>query len=135
MGFAYFPEGAHLENNELEPAVTEGSSDCASTSSCPAPMYFIDDEYLGAYSNIPEIKNVTTGEVDFGLDKYEPVFFYPLNQWAENLPYSIKLRFDDDSYELDLFYFCHVRNVFVRIIILCSPLTFSLLWTCSFATF
>jgi len=108
LGFAYFPDGDHVGMKELEPAVTEGTSDCAASVTCPAPMYFRGDTYLGSYSNIPEVKNNTEDEYDFGLDKYEPVFAYPLTEWAGHKPFSVKLRFDDDTYGLDLFYFCHV---------------------------
>jgi hypothetical protein len=71
-------------------------------------MYFKGTNYLGSYSNIPLVMNVTSDQSDFGLDKYEPVFAYPLTEWAGSKPYSVKLRFDDETYGLDLFYFCHV---------------------------
>ena len=115
MGFAYYPDGDHVGKKELEPYETAGTSDCGATATCPAPMYFHGDKYLGKYSNIPEIKNVTTGELDFGLDKYEPTFPYPLTEWAEK-PYSVKLRFDDETYDLDVFYFCHVRAFFRSVV-------------------
>ena len=43
-------------------------------------MYYSSDNYLGEYSNNPSLKTVTPSE-DFGLDAYEPQFFYPLLQW------------------------------------------------------
>lgn len=108
MGFAYGPDGAHAGLSELEPSVSDGSSGCESDSTCPAPMYFSGDAYLGSYSNIPDVKDVTTGEDDTGLDAYESVFFYPITEWAASPAFSIQLRFDDETFEKDLFYFCHV---------------------------
>lgn len=111
LGFAYFPDGAHDGLPELEPTVTESTtSDCATTATCPAPMYFIRDEYQGTYCNIPELCDVTEGETDFGLDVYEPLFVHPLAEWMAIKPFKIMLRYDDDSYDKDLFYFCHVSQ-------------------------
>jgi hypothetical protein len=42
LGFAYFPDGAHDDKEELEPTVdpTPGDdSDCAASESCQSPMY------------------------------------------------------------------------------------------------
>ena len=50
---------------------------------CPAPMYFLGDKYLGTYSNDMSLASVTTNEDNFGLDDYEPLFFYPLPEWSE----------------------------------------------------
>ena len=33
----------------------------------------------------------------------------PLPQWVEYGEFSIQLRFHDESYTNDIFYFCHVR--------------------------
>lgn len=113
LGFAYFPDGAHASKPELEPTVSNApNGDCASTMTCPAPMYYVGDDYLGKYSNLPEV-GVTENESDFGLGKYEPHFIYPLEEWASFNKYggfNVKLRFDDFNYEKDLFYFCHVRR-------------------------
>ena len=110
LGFSYVPDGAHADAPELEPAVSASdTAACIADATCPAPMYMKDDQYLGVYSNIPEIAPVTTGEEDFGLDVYEPEFFYPLGDWAGAGTYSIKLRFDDTTVTQDIFYFCHVR--------------------------
>jgi hypothetical protein len=110
LGFAYFPDGAHDDKAELEPGVVPGgatSGGCADTLTCPAPMYFMDDEYVGVYSNNPNVKNVTTNEGDFGLDNYEPLFFRNLVDWTDFGTFKVMLRFDQD-YDQDLFYFCHV---------------------------
>lgn len=110
LGFAYFPHGAHEEQDELEPGISQTGSDCASSLSCPAPMYFLDGNYLGKYSNIPDVLVSTTGEDDFGLDHYEPLFFHPVTEWTEQGTFSVKLRFDDTDYTKDLFYFCHIHK-------------------------
>jgi hypothetical protein len=120
LGFAYFADGAHDEKDELEPGIVPpgSSSTCGEDNSCPAPMYFIDGEYQGKYSNLPvdEAANQTVeisrqGELaddDFGLDSYEPKFFYPLGDWLEFGTFEILVRFDVADFEADFFYFCHV---------------------------
>jgi hypothetical protein len=108
LGFAYFADGAHLDMNELEPTVSEGTSSCAETATCPAPMYFMGNSYLGTYSNSQEVADITKGETDFGLDIYEPTFAHPLADWAGQQPFQVKVNFDDKTYVQDLFYFCHV---------------------------
>ena len=77
---AYFPDGAHADADELEPGIAPpgSSSTCADSMTCPAPMYYIEKEYKGTYSNNADLQDVTTGEDNFGLDDYEPLFFYPL---------------------------------------------------------
>jgi len=112
MGFAYYPDGAHADQPELEPTVTETrGNDCTSNATCPAPMYYKNGAYLGSYSNIDDVAtNITTGEDDFGLDAYEPLFFYPIAEWVSLGPFNVKLRFTDENYDKDIFYFCHVSN-------------------------
>mmetsp|Transcript_20408 Transcript_20408/g.29517 ORF Transcript_20408/g.29517 Transcript_20408/m.29517 type:complete len:217 (+) Transcript_20408:98-748(+) len=112
LGFAYFADGAHDDVDELEPVVQPPgtSNGCAETASCPAPMYFLNDQYLGSFSNDPTVTAVTTGEEDFGLDAYEPLFFYPLGQWVELGKFTVSLRFTDEDYTEDIFYFCHVSG-------------------------
>mmetsp|Transcript_43826 Transcript_43826/g.65022 ORF Transcript_43826/g.65022 Transcript_43826/m.65022 type:complete len:287 (-) Transcript_43826:74-934(-) len=73
-------------------------------------MYFLDDVYLGKYSNIPGIKAATTEEEDFGLDAYEPRFMQPLHIWKAEGEFSVKLRFDTADYTKDLFYFCQIHE-------------------------
>lgn len=110
LGFAYSPYGDEDLKVEVEPGISKGVQDCIEDLSCPAPMFFLNDEYLGRYSNIPEVKNVTTGEEDFGLGVYEPLFFRPANEWAGMGTFSVKLRFDDETLKSDLFYFCHIHE-------------------------
>jgi hypothetical protein len=119
IGFAYEPDGAHDDKPELEPGIfpsdTSGTG-CTMNATCPAPMYFVDGNYVGTYSNIAEIKNVTTDDENFGLDDYEPLFFRNPVDWTDFGTFSVMLRFDQ-SYEQDIFYFCHVsspkRNIHV----------------------
>lgn len=114
LGFAYYPDGAHDDADELEPGVSPGGKDgesgCASSLTCPAPMYFIGHNYLGSYSNIEDVAAVTVGEDDFGLDTYEKLFFHPVPEWASIPKFNVKLRFDDYTYDKDLFYFCHIHQ-------------------------
>ena len=113
LGLAYFADGAHDDVDELEPGIAPPGSDsaCADFMSCSAPMYFQAGEYLGTYSNDAMFANVTEGEDDFGLDHYEPQFFYPLPEWTSLGPFSVSLKFDDKDFGQDIFYFCHVSNL------------------------
>jgi len=131
MGFAYGPDGALNTNDagvideadELTPDTSKGTCD-ADALTCPAPMYFNNDIPFGAYSNDvnvrhqdsttdPTITTISTGEnadADFGLDSYEPQFFFPLPDWGTENQYSIKLKYDDDGFTEDFFYFCHIHQ-------------------------
>jgi len=114
LGLAYFADGAHAEVDELEPGiVAPGATDdsCAEDLSCPAPMYFKDGAYLGTYSNDANIQVPTTGEDDFGLDHYEPLFFHPPGQWTEYNDFSVTLNYPETSgFQGDIFYFCHIHQ-------------------------
>ena len=51
---------------------------------------------------------------DFGLDVYEPEFYWPIDQWQgeEEPPYNswtVELTLTDTDYQRDLFYFCHIH--------------------------
>jgi hypothetical protein len=109
LGFAYFPDGAHADQAELEPGITQTDGNgCAADLTCPAPMYMLNGELLGTYSNDPAIAAESIGEGNFGLDDYEPKFFLPIAEWVALGDFSIKLNFNDDGYTKDIFYFCHV---------------------------
>ena len=138
LGFAYFPDGAHADADELEPGIVPpgSSSACGADLSCPAPMYFIGDKYKGSYSNNPDLVSVTSDEDNFGLDDYEPLFFHPLpgkcrlqrnwrgfvfahkytylfpdSEWIGYGDFSVYLKFDEDTdFTKDIFYFCHVST-------------------------
>jgi hypothetical protein len=95
----------------LEPGIVPpgSSSTCDKNMTCPAPMYYIDSEYKGAYSNNEDLLALTSGEDNFGLDDYEPLFFHPLPEWVGYGEFSVFLKFDNDTdYSKDIFYFCHV---------------------------
>jgi len=112
LGFAYFPDGAHADADELEPSIVPPGSDsnCGADMSCPAPMYLQGEEYLGTYSNDDTVAQVSSGEDNFGLDDYEPKFFHPIPEWTSYGPFSISLKFDDEEYQQDIFYFCHIHQ-------------------------
>ena len=112
LGFAYYPDGAHADVDELEPGIAPpgSASKCADDMTCPAPMYFQAGTYLGEYSNDANVAPVTTGADNFGLDDYEPKFFHPLGQWTEYGDFSITLKFDIDDFSDDIFYFCHIHQ-------------------------
>ncbi|KAG7371893.1 protein of unknown function DUF305 containing protein [Nitzschia inconspicua] len=109
LGFAYEADGAHVGVDELEPGIPVNST-CADTLSCPAPMYFMDGEYQGEYSNIPDLVPIPVNPSDnFGLDAVEPLFFHPLGDWQGYGTMSVYLNYDQE-YDQDLFYFCHVHD-------------------------
>lgn len=112
LGFAYYPDGAHDDQPELEPGIKpeNSASMCEDSMSCPAPMYMLGDEYLGVYSNNDLITPTTTGEDDFGLDVYEPLFFNPLLDWISMGDWKIALKLDIDDTTMDMFYFCHIHQ-------------------------
>jgi hypothetical protein len=111
MGFAYFPDGDHAGLDELEPGMPPygSGSKCATDLTCPAPMYLKDGDLLGTYSNIPDAQRATIGEDDFGLDDYEPLFYRPITEWSAS-KFSILLKFDEEDFDRDLFYFCHIHQ-------------------------
>ena len=82
-------------------------------------MYYLNDEYLGHYSNQPDGNGTvaggipaTTNEEDFGLDVYEPLFFRNPHEWTSFGTFTVKLRIDDENqlYNNDMFYFCHIHE-------------------------
>jgi len=111
LGFAYGADGALLDNPELEPCIAPlgSNSACAETCSCPAPMYFINGKYKGEFSNDDSIMPLTEDNENFGLDDYEPLFFYPFGQWLEQGLFSVNVKFTED-YDADIFYFCHIHQ-------------------------
>jgi len=103
LGFAYFPDGAHVGVPELEPTCSsEGCDDdcvgeCCASEGCDAPLYYINDMFVGGES----------GDGGFGLDEFEPQFFWPRERWEENV-YTIQLTITSEIAEF--FYFCHIHN-------------------------
>lgn len=114
LGLAYYADGAHDDVDELEPGIAPpGSTDasCANEMSCPAPMYFKAGSYLGTYSNDATILAPTTGEDNFGLDDYEPLFFHPPLDWVGYGQFDVTLKFPEtDGFVGDIFYFCHIHQ-------------------------
>ena len=97
-------DGAHAGVDELEPGIAPGDSDCAETLSCPAPMYYMNGDYTGQYSNIPELVDIPeVPSDDFGLDVVEPLFFHPFGDWQGYGAFVTALKFDV-NYNQDLFY-------------------------------
>jgi len=112
IGFSYLPDGAHAGVDELEPGIAPGASTCADDPEnlkCPAPMYWMADKYTGVYSNDESLVPLN-GSDDFGLDAVEPLFFHPLADWESYGPFVTSLKFDDEDFDEDIFYFCHVHS-------------------------
>jgi len=97
IGFAYFPDGAHGETwGAEEREEVEGADDLS---------YLIDGEKF------------TCEDVgDTGLDCYEPLFFYPRDQWKDMGDFSAALTITDDVVNNSkdnggvLYYFCHIHS-------------------------
>jgi len=109
LGFAYYADGAHKGVDELEPGISQSGSACVDDNTCQAPMYYKDGAFLGedGYDNTKP-NNLQGGE-DFGLDFYEPEFFYTREHWSEAV-YHVEVTISDTEYAGDLFYFCHIHN-------------------------
>lgn len=109
MGFAYRRDGALTGSTELEPGerAEDSTSDCADKKQCPAPIYSENGVQLGGYTNLLD-GSFSENDIDFGLESYEPKFFYPLSDWVANA-YTIQLRYTDDTSSQDFFYFCHIH--------------------------
>ena len=116
IGFAYSPYGDEDLKLEVEPGTSRGNDSCIETLTCPAPMYYLDDTYLGHYSNNPSLTggNITQDEEDFGLDVYEPLFFRNPHEWTSFGTFNIKFRFDDEDIKSDMFYFCHIHGTYKK---------------------
>jgi len=125
LGFAWVPDGAHAEGahadmadmadamgTELKPGICPSfamACACQENMSCPAPMYMLDREYVGSYSNNNAIKSVTSNDDNFGLDEYRRLFFYPLLDWIDMGSFGVSLKInEEDDVSTDIFYFCHV---------------------------
>jgi len=112
---AYYPDGAHAGVDELEPGIAPpgSASSCATNNSCPAPMYIKNGNYLGEYSNNELIAPVADSG-NFGLDDYEPEFFFDPVTWrseaGSEVEYEVALKFDINDFEDDIFYFCHIHQ-------------------------
>jgi len=79
VGFAYEPGGAHFDLPEVE---GEGL------------QYYVNNV------------SVTDDESGFGLDGYEPLFFYPQEAWSE-YTFKVHLTVPDVT---SLYYFCHIHS-------------------------
>jgi hypothetical protein len=84
-------------------------------------MYLKDGVYLGTYSNNDYVAPVDASE-NFGLDDYEPDFFLDALTW-NSAEYSVALKFDVSDFDDDIFYFCHVSNkmMVLLVILWCYP--------------
>jgi hypothetical protein len=112
LGFAYFSDGnLEAEGTELEPGISQGTSGCQDTLTCPSPVYSFPGN---------ENASLTT------LDEFEAKFGGQLPEWTSSGPYHIEVRFDDETYTDDLFYFCHIHKFMsVRIKLLKNGLPIS----------
>ncbi|KAL7519120.1 hypothetical protein ACHAWX_003916 [Stephanocyclus meneghinianus] len=113
LGFAYYPDGDHAGLDELEPGIVPpgSSSNCSTDLLCPAPMYHLNDQYLGTYPNFDVENSGMDHYAHFGLDEYESMFQHPITEWIRYGQFSAYLTFDSDTdYDNDIFYFCHIHE-------------------------
>jgi len=120
LGFAYEADGAHTGVDELEPGIPppDSGSTCGADNSCPAPMYSVNGQYVGDYSNNPAIFGKSLDlEEDFGLDTIEALYYRPIGDWLGYGEFSVSVLFDVENYDRDIFYFCHVSSHYFWIIL------------------
>eukprot|EP00602_Paraphysomonas_sp_CaronLab_P006861 CAMPEP_0185021890 /NCGR_PEP_ID=MMETSP1103-20130426/4594_1 /TAXON_ID=36769 /ORGANISM="Paraphysomonas bandaiensis, Strain Caron Lab Isolate" /LENGTH=352 /DNA_ID=CAMNT_0027553673 /DNA_START=35 /DNA_END=1090 /DNA_ORIENTATION=- len=109
IGFAYFPDGAHEGNAELEPDYSPSpDNDCHVYKTCQSPMYYLNQEYLGQTYDNSGLKII--GGLNFGLEEYEAAFTEHRGDWVSMGNFSAHLTLTDNSYNGDIFYFCHIHN-------------------------
>ncbi|KAL3804011.1 hypothetical protein HJC23_006402 [Cyclotella cryptica] len=102
-----------LRLDELEPGTVPpgSSSNCSADLICPAPMYHLNDQYLGTYPNFDVENSGMDHYAHFGLDEYESMFQHPITEWIRYGQFSAYLNFDPDTdYTKDIFYFCHIHQ-------------------------
>jgi hypothetical protein len=106
INFSYAPDGGHRGGDPVASHITPpgSSSDCAKTMSCPMPMYFGKDGYLGGYSNIEELAPLE-GCGDSGLSEYRLSFSNSLRDWVIGGGWQVALKLDIDEMATDFFYF------------------------------
>jgi len=108
IGFAYEADGWHVPVDELEPGVVPpgSTSNCDETLSCPSPMYWLNNEYKGNYSNAPNLIPIPKeASDDYGIDNVEFLFRHPIGDWEWYGSFATTLTFDVESFDLDIFYF------------------------------
>jgi hypothetical protein len=111
MGFAYYADGTRKSADLLDPGYSPTAGNvCPHFGNCSAPIYLQERKNLGRYNNIPELGPLTSDEDDTGLDTYEQKFFHPITEWVGYGEFSVKLRFTDEDFRNDIFYFCHVSR-------------------------
>lgn len=107
LAFAYYPDSAVLDGTEVELGPTasgtasNGTAPCLANGTCPTPLYYEGDTLLGNEGNLSQ---------SIGLETYERLFLHPVTEWNA-MNFSVRLIFDDESYDKDIFYFCHVSTV------------------------
>eukprot|EP00971_Amphidinium_carterae_P226176 4486418-Amphidinium_carterae.1 len=94
IGLAFQPDGAH---DVLYPG-GEGAPELADGHNTTGYSYL----YFIKYPGDSDFTEVT-------LDDYEPLFFYPLADWAAH-EFKIELTITDASVASSLVYFCHIHN-------------------------
>mmetsp|Transcript_20472 Transcript_20472/g.38499 ORF Transcript_20472/g.38499 Transcript_20472/m.38499 type:complete len:317 (-) Transcript_20472:872-1822(-) len=118
IGFAYYPDGALKNADELEIGVDPpggSTTGCSATETCQSPQYYggiKGTTFLGgpAGTLLSTTDNPHAGVADggFGLDTYEPQFAADRETWQLN-KYNVKLTITDSA-TATFFYFCHIHE-------------------------
>lgn len=120
LGFAYEPDGAHEDVDELEPGISKTSSSCDTDNTCSAPMYYFEDTFYGSKDEDgnpePTVYPASGNAGNFGLDHYEPLFQRKREDWigmrdaGSGNKWNVQLTITDNTLTQDIFYFCHIHN-------------------------
>jgi len=116
LGFAYFPDGAHMKVDELEAGISQTGNSCVNDNTCDAPMYYQGNTFLG--NSDPDTKAQESiiypnpnNSGNFGLDTYEPRFKMGRGDWTgQSEKFKVTLTITDDAQTDDIFYFCHIHG-------------------------
>ena len=94
LGFAFYPDGAHGE--------TWGGDERAEVEALDQIQYYKNGE------------RACTAADDFGLDCYEPEFFFPRGDFWEQNTYRVELTITPELADAAiggvLYYFCHIHS-------------------------
>ena len=101
VGFAYIAGGAHTECKQDQAGNLDECPELGGETPATTIQYYVDGVAR------------TDDESGFGLDAYEPLFFYPQGEWVyideeagTTHTYSVELTVPDVT---DFYYFCHIH--------------------------
>jgi len=110
VGFAYEPGGAHFECIDPDTDVAGECPELGGETAGSTLQYHIDK----TGGDVPDWTGsaATDDESGFGLDDYEPLFFYPQEAWSAN-KFKVALTVPDVT---SFYYFCHIHSTMSAVI-------------------